>query len=53
MTGDGGCSRKGARTYNLREIERIRADGVENQVLKLVDNSQKIISEGCHDELRR
>ena len=30
-------------TYNLRKIERIRADSIENQVLKLVDHPQQII----------
>jgi hypothetical protein len=31
-------------THNLGQIERIIADGVEDQVLKLVDGVQQLLS---------
>ena len=35
-------------TNNLREIQRIIADGVEDQVLQLVDHTEQVFSEGSH-----
>lgn len=37
-----------AATHNLREIERVAADGVEHQVLQLVDRGEQIFAEGGH-----
>jgi hypothetical protein len=34
--------------YNLWKIERIIADGVENEVLKLIDSPQKIFPKRSH-----
>ena len=33
---------------NLREVERIVADGVEDQILELVDGGEEVIAEGGH-----
>lgn len=35
-------------TYNLGKVERIIADGVEDEVLQLVDRVKQIIAEGSH-----
>jgi hypothetical protein len=35
-------------TNNLREIQRIIADGVEDQILQLVDHTEQVFSEGSH-----
>lgn len=37
-----------AATHNLREIERVAADGIEHQVLQLVDRGEQIFAEGGH-----
>ena len=34
--------------YNLGKIERIVADGVEDQILELVDHVQQLLSQRCH-----
>jgi hypothetical protein len=35
-------------TYNLGEIEGVIANGVEDQVLQLVDGDEQILTESCH-----
>lgn len=35
-------------SYNLREIQAVIADGVEDQILQLIDYSQQIFPESCH-----
>jgi hypothetical protein len=35
-------------THNLRQIERVAANGVEHQVLQLVDRGEQILAEGRH-----
>lgn len=35
-------------TNNLRQIERVVADGVEDQVLQLVDHTEQVLSERGH-----
>ena len=35
-------------TNDLREIQRIIADSVENQILQFVDHAEQIFSEGSH-----
>lgn len=37
--------RQSKRTYDLRQVEGVIADGVENKILKLVDSDKQIISE--------
>lgn len=34
--------------YNLRQIERVVANGVEDQVLQLVDGRQQVVAESSH-----
>ena len=34
--------------YNLRKVERIVADGVEDQILKLVHSCKEILSQASH-----
>ena len=34
--------------YNLREVKRVVADGVEDQVLQLVDGAEEVIAESSH-----
>lgn len=34
--------------YNLREVERIAADGVEDQVLQLIHDAEEVIAQGRH-----
>lgn len=36
------------RTYNLRQVQRIVSDGVEDQILQFVDDSQQILAERSH-----
>ena len=36
--------------YNLRQIKGIIADGVEDEVLQLVDRRQQVVAEGSHDD---
>lgn len=36
--------------YNLREIKRVVADGVEDEVLQLVHHAQQIGTERCHGQ---
>lgn len=36
------------KTYNLRKIERVIADRVEDQVLQLVHSDEQIIAERRH-----
>lgn len=38
----------GGRMYNLGQIERVVANGVEDQVLQLVDGRQQVVAEGSH-----
>jgi len=46
---DGGFSRGlRADSDNLREIQRIIADGVEDQILQLVNHTEQVFSEGSH-----
>lgn len=35
-------------THNLRKIETIIADGVEDEILQLVDSGQQILAESSH-----
>jgi hypothetical protein len=35
-------------TNNLRKIQRIIADGVEDQILQLVDHAEQVFSESSH-----
>lgn len=35
--------------YNLRQVQRVVSNGVEDQVLKLVDGDEQILAEGSHD----
>lgn len=46
--------RQSKRTYDLRQVEGVIADGVENKILKLVDSDKQIISEWghCTEELK-
>jgi hypothetical protein len=37
------------KAYNLRQIQRVIADGVEDQVLQPVDYVEKFISKCSHD----
>ena len=36
------------KTYNLRKIERVVADGVEYEILKPIDDRQKLLSQRRH-----
>lgn len=38
----------GGRVYNLRKVQTIIADGVEDQILQLVDYPKQILSKGSH-----
>lgn len=40
--------RRAMRAYNLREVERIVANRVEDQVLQLVDGGQQVVTECSH-----
>ena len=40
--------REGGLAHELRKIERVIADGVEDKILELVYDAQKIFSEGSH-----
>jgi hypothetical protein len=45
-----GQGREETETHNLREIKRVIADGVEDQVLQLVDGAEQVLAEGCHGD---
>lgn len=34
--------------YNLREIKRVAANSVEDEILQLVDCDEQVLAEGCH-----
>jgi hypothetical protein len=34
--------------YNLRKIERVTANGVEDQILQLVDGAEQVLAQGSH-----
>lgn len=36
--------------YNLRKIQGITADGVEDKILQLVDGAEQILAEGSHGD---
>jgi hypothetical protein len=36
-------------TYNLRQVEGVISDGVENQVLEPVDNVEQLLTQRRHD----
>jgi hypothetical protein len=38
----------GSFAYNLRQIQAVIADSVENQVLQLIDYPKQIFTESCH-----
>jgi hypothetical protein len=38
----------GGVAYNLREIEGVIANGVEDQVLQLIDGPQQVVAERSH-----
>lgn len=40
-------------SYDLWEIEGVIADGVEDEILELVDRGQQLVTEGCHSFERR
>jgi hypothetical protein len=35
--------------YNLGQVQRVIANGIENQVLELVDGGEQVLAEGGHD----
>ena len=35
--------------HNLRKIQGIIANGVEDEILQLVDHAEKILTKSCHD----
>lgn len=39
------------RPYYLREVQRIAANGIKNQILQLVNGSKKILTQRSHAEL--
>lgn len=39
---------KAFQTYNLRKVERVIANGVEYQILQLVDDAQEIFTKTRH-----
>lgn len=43
-----GAKKVGRRAYNLGQVEGIVADCVEDQILKLVDNVQQILTQRSH-----
>lgn len=53
LVSTGGVSVKGegpnARAYNLGEIKRVVANGVEDKVLQLVDRRQEVVAQCSHD----
>lgn len=42
--------RAGEWAHNLREVERIVADGIEDQILQLVDDVEQVLTERRHGE---
>lgn len=38
----------GLDTHDLRQIQGVATDCVEDEVLQLVDSIEKVVSEGCH-----
>ncbi len=45
-----GVGRKSGRAYNLGQIERVVADGVEDEILQLVDGAEQVVAEGSHGD---
>jgi hypothetical protein len=43
------CASAGGATYNLGEIERVIADGVENEVLEPVDDVEELLAQRRHN----
>jgi hypothetical protein len=41
---------RGTIAYNLWQVEGIGADGVEDQVLQLVDSREQILAESSHGD---
>jgi hypothetical protein len=41
------------KTYNLRQVERVIADGVEDEVLKAVDDIEQLLTQRRHRAERR
>ena len=39
---------RGGEDYNLWQIQGVVANGVEDQVLELVDGAEQILAESCH-----
>lgn len=37
-------------TYDLGQVEGVAADGVEDQILQLVDGAEEVLAEGSHDD---
>ncbi len=37
-------------THNLRKVQRVVANGIEDEILKLVDDAKEIFAQGSHDE---
>lgn len=42
-----------AATHNLWQVKRVAADGIEDEVLQLVDSVEQVVSEGRHRDVRR